>query len=223
MIIDIIIIAILAFSIFWGYKKGLALMLINFVSGMLASLLAYMFSPALNKILIEKFDMFNIINSNIASRIKIASKIQTGKTSPSEIANNALVIPQNLKNNIDGWINNTSDTVITDASVYITEFILKIMSFAIIFISAIIIIKIITIVLDIVTKLPIIHCANHLGGAVFSLLFSYLLISVSLMLILSYASINKTTAINKQLKEAKFTKVFITHNPLINQSIKGKG
>ena len=92
IIVDLIIIAILAICIFFGYKKGLTKCIIKIASFFIAIIVAVMFYKPVSDIVIEKTSIDESIESSIVNIIKDDVQ-EDGKVQEDSNLPNTILIP----------------------------------------------------------------------------------------------------------------------------------
>ncbi len=154
--IDIIILAIIALSVFLGYKQGLVKVAIKLVSFLIAIIIAFMlYKPATNFI-IQNTQIDDKIENSIIEKITPA-----GLSKEDKVTSNV---------NISTKIADITDNSIENISNQLTTKLIEAISLFLIFIVTKIVLKFITILADSIAKLPILKQFNKIGGIVYGLL-----------------------------------------------------
>ncbi len=206
ILIDIIVVALIALSVFLGYKKGfieLSVKLLAFLIALVITLILY--KPISNLIINNTQIDENIqntildkVNGNSTETENENSKTQENNTNESDIVENvanemkAEILPQAAR---DLSIN------IINAGIIIILYILIRIA-----------LKFVTVIANLVAKLPIIKQINKLGGVIYGLLRGLLLIYVILLIISFVGKVNPENEIHKQIEETNLTKAMYEHN-----------
>lgn len=167
MIIDIIIVLLVALGAFVGYKKGLIDVLTSIIAIVLALILAFLLQiPVANTL--RQSSLGNTLNTTINQGIeKAVNDNESGEQNSSFYS--AIV---------KGIL---SEEQITTQAENVTMFILKGLSFFIIFIIVTAIIFILKSILNLVFDLPILNSVNKFGGlglgAIKSLVIVYIILA----------------------------------------------
>ena len=206
ILIDIIVVALIALSVFLGYRKGfieLSVKLLAFLIALVITLILY--KPISNLIINNTQIDENIqntildkVNGNSTETENENSKTQENNTNESDIVENvanemkAEILPQAAR---DLSIN------IINAGIIIILYILIRIA-----------LKFVTAIANLVAKLPIIKQINKLGGVIYGLLRGLLLIYVILLIISFVGKVNPENKIHKQIEETNLTKAMYEHN-----------
>ncbi len=155
MILDIIVIAFVLLGAFLGYKKGLVGVAISLISIILSIVLGLLFNGVIANGIYNDTTLGKGIEQTIYNGIN--TTLNTNETDETE--NNMY---ENLVNSIVG----PAKDALTNEQLAktITMYILKGMSFIIIFVAVFVICYILQMVLNLVFDLPILHSVNQIGG-----------------------------------------------------------
>lgn len=203
MIIDIVLILFIALGAFMGYKKGLINVLVSFVAIIIAIVLSLLLQiPVANTL--RQTAIGNSINETVNNHL-----IGTIQNKTADIVDNTFYM--NIGKNI------SSGEQLKDFSESITMFILKGLSFFIIFIIVTLIILILKKILNFVFDLPILNSVNQIGGlalgGIKSLAIVYIILAI-LAFISPMPSI--TSSITENVNKTKITKTLYNNNLLVN-------
>lgn len=203
MIIDIVLILFVVLGAFMGYRKGLINVLVSFVAIIIALALSLLLQiPVANTL--RQTAIGNSINETVNTHL-----IGSIQNKTADIVDNTfyMKISQNI----------SSSEQLKDSSESITMFILKGLSFFIIFIIVTLIILILKKVLNIVFDLPILNSVNQIGGlalgGVKSLAIVYIVLAI-LAFISPMPSV--TSSITENINKTKITKTLYNNNLLVN-------
>ena len=175
IIIDLIIVAILAICLFFGYKNGLTKSIIKILSFVIAIVVAAIFFKPVSNIIIEKTEIDDNIRQAV---VNLVSKDIEENGEVKEDTN----LPQSMINYINESVKNTVEetkmTVVKNAANKIAVTAINVASAVIIYIVVRIILLIITLITDILTDLPVIMQFDKTGGIIYGIIKGLLIIFV---------------------------------------------
>ena len=211
MIIDIIIIALIALGVFFGYKKGLVGILIGVASLILSIILAFVLQGPVSEYLYST-PVGTSIESKVTEFVNDTLSSENNENVDSE---------DNTKKENDFFskviqdATNSEDTV-KEASKNITMFILKGITFIGIFILVRIICYILQMILNVVFDLPILHSVNKFGGMAINLVATLLKLWILLAAIQLISSVVAIDFITNLINQSYLTKLLYENNILLN-------
>ncbi len=211
MIIDIIIIALIALGVFFGYKKGLVGILIGVASLILSIILAFVLQGPVSEYLYST-PVGTSIESKVTEFVNDTLSSENNENVDSE---------DNTKKENDFFskviqdATNSEDTV-KEASKNITMFILKGITFIGIFILVRIICYILQMILNVVFDLPILHSVNKFGGMAINLVATLLKLWILLAAIQLISSVVAIDFIINLINQSYLTKLLYENNILLN-------
>ncbi len=206
IIVDIIMIAIIALSIFLGYRKGLIALGI--------SLCAVIISLAVTLILYKPIGNLIINNTSLDENIK-QTILQNNTEGTENKESSDSMVENTVRQGIEGvkteileqTANDLSTNIIYIAVIIILFFIVKI---ALHFITAI---------ANLVAKLPIIKQFNKAGGIIYGALRGVIIVYVALLLISLIGGIFPENKVEEEIEKSYITKAMYENN-LINVLLK---
>ena len=206
IIVDIIMIAIIALSIFLGYRKGLIALGI--------SLCAVIISLAVTLILYKPIGNLIINNTSLDENIK-QTILQNNTEGTENKESSDSMVENTVRQGIEGvkteileqTANDLSTNIIYIAVIIILFFIVKI---ALHFITAI---------ANLVAKLPIIKQFNKAGGIIYGALRGVILVYVALLLISLIGGIFSENKVEDEIEKSYITKAMYENN-IINVLLK---
>ena len=198
IIIDLIILAILAICIFFGYKNGLTKSIIKILSFVIAIVVAAIFFKPVSNLIIANTE----IDENI--RQAVVNLVYKDVEENGEVKEDTN-LPQAMVNYINDSIKNavedTKEKVVNSAADNIAVTAINVASAVLLFVVTRIALLIITAITDILTDLPVIKQFDKTGGVVYGVIKGLLIIFVIFAVIsLISPAIEKTgiiTSINK--------------------------
>ena len=197
-LIDIFLVLFILVLAYYNYKKGLIKFIFKIFSFLIAIVISFvLFKPVsyfiINATLIDEninSYVYNIVNSHIASNNKedITTNDETSSL-PSVFANY-------INKTIENTTTNIQNDITTEVSKNISSTIINILSFIIVYILARLILLFVNFVSDKISELPIIKQFNELGGLLYGILQSFLIIFIVLAIISVLPFDNIQIAIN---------------------------
>jgi uncharacterized membrane protein required for colicin V production len=178
ILIDIILIAIVALSIWNGAKRGFVRSVMNMITFITAFLCGWYFYPPLAVIYNDNFllgkistDIYNAINSiisNGAESINLSRLFADKPDAFLEITKRYSADINTLEKYFNAQVNAGANNITADISARIAEPVAtglsKVLAFLTIFFGIVILLKIVTLILDLVFKLPVLNVFNHVAG-----------------------------------------------------------
>ena len=173
MVIDILLILVIAFSAFIGYKKGFVKVIVKLGTFLIALVLAFLLQSSVAKFIGEDIGFKNTISTTVQNKLSdyAKSKEDDKKTDIKMLEKTIDEINTAAEEKkaevIQKWANNIAD------------FILKGLSFIIIFFTVAIVMGILSLILNTVVKLPVLNTLNGvlgLGSAVILMVFRIMIL-----------------------------------------------
>ncbi len=206
IILDIILVVILAGSIFLGYKKGLVKVAV--------SLFALIISLVVTLVLYRPIS--NAIINNTDWDEKIEQVIIENTTKKVEETNQNGNILEDAQKYIDNAVAEGQNNVVENVAPVIAERVISIGTMIILFIATRLVLILLTLVSNVITNLPIIKQFNELGGVIYGivrgLIVIYALLAIAFFIVSMSSNINITNAIDSSF----ITKFMYSHNILLN-------
>ena len=206
MILDIIILAILVFSAFLGYKKGLVGVLVSVIALLLSIILAIFLQGTLADYLSNETNIGSTIESSVKEMME--EQIKENKNEKIDV---------NEKNKFLEMFFDTeklTNSAVSEGSKKVTTFILKGISFVAIFVIVFVICYILRMVLNIVFSLPILGSVNKIGGVGVNILKSLFKIWVVLA-ICSFISFTPKLSFIYDIIDSSILTKFLYNNNII--------
>ncbi len=209
MVLDIIVIILIVFSIYKGYKKGLIGILVGLVSLILSIVLGFILQTPISNYLYENTK----VGKNIEEKI-IAIEYENINNSQ----NNKYDKEKNILNMFNSSIKDLEkqeEGNVEQVAKVATMFILKGISFIAILILVYIICFVLQLVLKLVFDLPLLNVVNKFGGVGANLLQSLLKIWIFLGIVYFVSSISSIKVISNSIEDTTLTKVLYENNILV--------
>ena len=194
IIVDLIIVAIIALSVFLGYRKGLVSLAIGACTFIIALAVTLILYRPVGNLVINTTGIDEMLQNTILEKVNEVMAQDTVQT-------NQLI--ESAKN---GLLPETSKTLANNI-VYVGVMI-------ILFIGAKLALRLVKAIANLIAKLPIINQFNKLGGALYGILRGALLIYVVLMIITIIGTVNPNNVLHKNINDSTLGKVMYENNVL---------
>lgn len=199
LVLDIILIALIAFGVFRGYKRGLVGVVVGFASLILSIILAFAFQSIVAEAL---------YNSGIGDSLKevVQENIQT--------------MLDNGENVEDSFYGNILNSTITEDKVQqageiVTMFVMKGVSFILIFLAVRLICYILQMILNIVFNLPILSSINQIGGIAVGVLSTLIKVWILLAILSFITPLPMFNGIAEYIDNTFLVKLLYNNNLLV--------
>ena len=212
MIADIIVIAILALSIFLGYRKGLVELGIKLVSVIIAIVLTLILYRPITNIIINTTSLDENLEQAILNEGQKIINPEEQKEETNQIQNPEQEIVSEVENHIQ-------NEMLPEAARELSINIIRACVMLILYIVIKIALKFVTALANLVAKLPILNQFNKLGGIIYGAIRGLLIIYVVLLLISFFGQVNPQNKIHTEIQNSFITKEMYNKN-IINLLIK---
>lgn len=170
IIIDLIIIAIVALSIFLGYKQGLVGVAYKILSFIVAIVLAFALSGPVSNFIIENTEFDEGINQTIQGTLQSKNIEEDANKENTEEGNVSTVITDYVAKEIKKATAETQNHVASTVADSLTNNIVYAITFIGIFLVARIILFVLKFLAEAIAELPIIKQFNKAGGLLYGIL-----------------------------------------------------
>lgn len=184
IIIDIVIIAIILFCLYRGYKKGLIGLAFSIISFIVAILIALILFVPISSFVIDKTEFDDDIRNAIVNNFNTEEETENGESN---------FITSYINEQIDEAKGKTLEVV----AIEISELCIKGIVFIALFIVARIVLIFVKAIANLIAKLPILSQFNKLGGIVFGLLKGF---------VITYGVLAILLLVSPMFNEAEFFK-----------------
>lgn len=196
IVIDLIIVAILAVSIFLGYKRGLITLAVKLCATIIALVVTLVLYKPVSNLVINTTSIDETIENVIFEKANNVMEEQSGGEQANTIINEA---KEGLLPDVARQL---SINIVTGGVIIV------------LFIAIRIILRFITALANAVAKLPILKQFNEGGGALYGALRGILIIYVALMIINVFGQINPQNSLHKNIEESYIGKSMYNNNIL---------
>ncbi len=213
-ILDIIILVFIAFQVVVGYIKGAVKSLFDLGGYLLAAVVTYFFYAPVKALLIEATSLDEKIATFVADRLKAlgATSVQAAVSTADLNAMTKLPLPENVKKSISDFLTKSVSSASQNVTTEVTSFLMTIIAVVTVFVVTLVVIKIVVSMLDIIASLPVISTFNKIGGVLFGLIKSYIIISLLFLIFIMFFATSGDAAINNMIDQSILAPFFINYN-----------
>jgi len=220
-ILDLSVILVFAFCIYLGYRRGLVLSLYSVCGWILALFLARQAYPYVNQFLLNSFVydfIYRLVEANLGLDELIAEK--------SLVAQNALIsglaLPAFIIDILQSGNNPVLHELLKAANIseyiyaYLTVICINILSMVLSFIIISMLLRAILRSLNIVTRLPVIHTLNRVGGIAAGALQGLLVVWISGLIVTGLVAMGAAPWLGEMLEQSTLAQRFVDANFLVD-------
>ena len=208
IILDIIIIAIMAISIFLGYKRGLVKVAVKLCALLIAIIVTLVFYKPISNIIIDNAELDEKIENII-----IENGTKKLEESNEEESQNFL---ENMQKYVDDTITQTQNEIVENAAKEISVKIISILAIVGLFIVTRLVLILLVLISDLITSIPIIKQFNELGGILYGIISGLAIIYIILAIVYLVASMSASNSILTAIDSSIITKFMYQNNILLN-------
>ena len=209
IILDIVVIGILALSIFMGYKKGLIKVVFNLLSFFIAIILTWILFTPVTNLVVENTSLDEniknvIIEKGVVEEIEDESK--EGDSSKSEY----------IEKYVAKTINDKKNEIIKGVADVIAEKTVAIIVAIGLFIAIRLVLIILKFVVNGLAELPVIKQFNELGGTAYGVIRGIFVIYLLFAICFIIMSVNNIEAVSNLIDSSIISKFIYEHNIILN-------
>lgn len=208
ILLDIIIIAIMAISIFLGYKKGLVKVAVKLCAFLIAVIITFVFYKPVSNMIIDNTELDEKIQSVI-----IENGTKKIEESSEEEKNGFL---EDMQEYVDNTVTQAQNGIVENAAKEISISLINIMVIVGLFIATRLILVLLVLISDLITSLPIIKQFNELGGVLYGVIRGLALIYLLLAIVFLIVSVSANNSILTTIDSSIITKFLYENNILLN-------
>ena len=216
IILDIVIIAIMALSIFLGYRKGLVKIAVKLCAFLIAIIVSIVFYKPVSNIIINNTLLDEKIESAIIENgsIKIEEDETQNEEQEKEQTNESFL--ENVQEYVDETITETQNELVRKAAKEISGRLINIIVIVGLFIITRLILILLVLISDVITNIPIIKQFNKIGGILYGIIRGLLLIYAALAIVSLVVSISGNSNILQTIESSVLTEFMYESNILLN-------
>lgn len=194
IIVDIIIVALIALSIFLGYKKGLVAIAVKLCAVVIALVVTLILYKPVSNFVINATSIDETVENIILEKAHDVINKEESQDITGEI------------------LENVEAGILPDAARELAINIVNVGVMIILFIAIRIGLIFVTALANLVAKLPILKQINELGGIVYGVLRGLLFVYIILFVISIFGQINPNNSIHKDITNSFIGKTMYEHN-----------
>jgi len=208
IILDLIIVAIIALNVYSCYKKGLVNLAVGLIAVVAAIIVSVVFYKPVTNIIVENTQFDETIENAIIENFTV------------DVPEGATVgyagILSYLETEIGNAVNQTQNEVVYQSAHVMAVKVINLIVFIGLFTAVRVILFALTFVADAITSLPILKQLDDVGGILYGLLKSLLIIYAVLAIVSLIITFTASTAISDLITSSYITKFFYEHNIILN-------
>ena len=207
IVLDIIIIVIIALNIFLCYKKGLVKLAVGLIAVLAAVILSIvLYKPISNAI---------IKNTDIDEKIEnvIIENFSTETNGNSEVRYVGII--DYLEKYVDDAVTKTQNEIVYETAGTMAVRFINIAVILMIFLVTRVALVVLTFVSDMITSLPILKQFNEVGGILYGVIKSLLIVYVILVIAFFIVYVTGNTTVADAISGSFVTKFFYEHNLIL--------
>ena len=208
IILDIIILAIMALSIFWGYKRGLVRVAVKLCAFLIAVIVTLVFYKPVSNMIMDNTEFDEKIENVI-----IENGTRELEESDEEENKNIL---ENMQEYVDTTVAQTQNEIVQKAAKEISVRLINILVIVGLFVATRLILIALELISDLITSIPIIKQFNELGGALYGIVRGLALIYVILAIVFLIISVSANNSVLTLIDSSIITQVMYKNNILLN-------
>lgn len=209
IILDIILIALIALSIFLGYRKGLIKLAVKLFAFLIAVIVTFVMYKPVSNLIIEKTELDEKIKNVI-----IENGTQEIKQNEGEVKEGGFIA--NMQDYVGDTVAETQNEIVTNVADIVSVKAINIITIIGIFIVTRLALILLTLISDIITKLPVIKQFNKLGGTIYGGLRGVVIVYFILAIAFLIVSTTGNNTILTLIDSSIVTKFMYTNNVLLN-------
>lgn len=207
IILDIILIAIMAISIFFGYKRGLVKVAVKLCALLVAIAVSIVFYKPVSDLIIENTQFDETIENIIIEN-------GTEKLEENNVEQENLL--QNMQEYVGNTITQTKNEIVENAAKEISIRLINIMVIVALFIGTRLLLVLLVLISDLITNIPIIKQFNELGGILYGVIRGVAVIYLLLAIVFLIVSVTANSNILNIINSSIITKFMYENNILLN-------
>ena len=207
IVLDIILLAILVLSLFFGYRKGLIGVVFNLCAFLVAIIITWILYTPITNVVIKNTE----IDDNIKNVIIEKRVIQNNENKKDENGVNKYI-----QEYVTSPITNKANDVVEETAKIVSEKVVAIGVAIVLFIVVRIGIILLKFVVEGIAKLPIIKQFDKAGGIVYGAIRGMFIIYIFLAIMFFVMSVNNSGMISNLINTSLVSKYLYANNLILN-------
>ena len=206
--LDIILVLIILVNVYICYEKGLVKLAVGLIAVIASIILAVILYKPVSNMVIENTEIDEKIENTIIENFTTDENSEN-----KEAEDNGFM--KYIEKYVDDTINKTKNEIVVEAAGTIAVKVINIGVILGIFIIARIVLILLTFITDIITELPILKQFNAVGGLLYGVIKSLLIIYAILAIAFFIVYVTGNTTIAEAISSSFVTKFFYNNNLLL--------
>ena len=207
IVLDIIIAVVILANIYICYQKGIVKLAVGLIAVLVSIVLAIILYKPVSALIINNTQIDDNIEKAIIENFTVNQEISV------ETEDNGIM--KYMESYVDDAVNKTKNQIVIEAAGVISTKLINVGVMIGIFILARVILVVITLMADIITELPILKQFDAIGGILYGVIKSLLIIYAVLAILFFIVYTTGNTAISEAIANSYITKLFYDHNLLL--------
>lgn len=169
ILVDLIILGIIALSIFIGYKKGLIKCAINVLSFFIAILVVILLTNPISNLIVNNTKIDDNIKEAISKNLTIDNSNQENIKLDESNSNSPEIVREYINDTMTELTRNATDNVAEVLAQNIAIIIINVAVAIILFIGTKLLLMFVKVLADIIGKIPLIKQFNKAGGIIYGI------------------------------------------------------
>lgn len=208
VLVDIVIVAIIAICAILGYVKGLTKVLIGIIAFALSIVVAFVLFIPVSNFIIENTE----IDENLEESIRKIIISEDGKVEEEKLPN---AMADYINKKVSEASNDVKQGIADSTSKDLSHTIIKGGSWIALFIAARLVLILLKLITGLITKLPVIHQCDKLGGVIYGVLKGLIIVYVTLTII-SFVSPMTNGNLAENINNSYIGSIMYNNNLLLN-------
>lgn len=201
------VIAVLALSGLYGYKKGLVHIVLSMVAMLVTVILAGLLTVPVSAMLKAATPLYDSIEESVSD---IVTDNQIDLTTIEK-----LKLPEQIEEIIVDGAETATGTFVEYLVPTVADMILKALTFFILIIVIYIIVRIVIMVFDFISKLPVINSINKTGGLVVGIVQGLIFVWIGCLVVTAFGDKSWAQAVFQQINDNQLLTFIYNNNPII--------
>lgn len=206
--LDIILVLIILVNVYICYEKGLVKLAVGLIAVIASIILAVILYKPVSNMVIENTEIDEKIENTIIENFTTDENSEN-----KEAEDNGFM--KYIEKYVDDTVNKTKNEIVVEAAGTIAVKVINIGVILGIFIIARIVLILLTFITDIITELPILKQFNAVGGLLYGVIKSLLIIYAILAIAFFIVYVTGNTTIAEAISSSFVTKFFYNNNLLL--------
>ena len=202
ILVDLIILGIIALSIFIGYKKGLIKCAINVLSFFIAILVVILLTNPISNLIVNNTKIDDNIKEAISKNLTIDNSNQENIKLDESNSNSPEIVREYINDTMTELTRNATDNVAEVLAQNIAIIIINVAVAIILFIGTKLLLMFVKVLADIIGKIPLIKQFNKAGGIIYGIASGVIRVYLILAVISIFVPLLNDTSMIQAINES---------------------